>query len=65
MTRSLRYRSEPGIYEGHKGHRLYLRDIEQMIVYSVDAMFLPPPIKAALHNTMIAEINRVNRKIGE
>jgi adenosine deaminase len=40
-----------------------LRDVENMTVFAIDAMFLPAPIKAALRSSIIADINRVNRNL--
>jgi adenosine deaminase len=40
-----------------------LSDVENMIVYAVDAMFLPPPMKAILHGYIVDEIKRVNSSL--
>jgi adenosine deaminase len=40
-----------------------LRDVENMIVYAVDAMFLPPPIKLILHRYIVDDLARINRKL--
>jgi adenosine deaminase len=37
-----------------------LADVEQMILYAVDAMFIPPPVKAALHREILSGILQVN-----
>ena len=38
-------------------------DVENMILYAVDGIFLPPPIKAALRSSIMAEIKAINAKI--
>jgi adenosine deaminase len=40
-----------------------LKDVETMIVYAVDAMFLPAPLKGIIHGQILDEINRVNRSL--
>jgi adenosine deaminase len=40
-----------------------LEDVENMILFGVDALFLPAPIKAALHASMAGEIRAINETI--
>ncbi|MDQ7823314.1 MAG: adenosine deaminase family protein [Candidatus Eremiobacteraeota bacterium] len=40
-----------------------LRDVENMIVYAIDAMFLPPALKGILHREIVKEINLVNSRL--
>lgn len=40
-----------------------LEDVENMILYAVDALFLPPPIKMALRTSIAAEIQKVNKEL--
>ncbi|MHC9539657.1 MAG: adenosine deaminase [Vulcanimicrobiota bacterium] len=40
-----------------------LEDVENMVLYAVDALFLPPPIKMALRTSIAAEIQKVNREL--
>jgi len=38
-----------------------LEDVENMVLYAVDAIFLPPPLKMALRTSIAAEIRNVNK----
>lgn len=38
-------------------------DIEHMILYAVDAMFIPPQLKATLRESILAEIKRINESV--
>jgi len=40
-----------------------LEDVENMVLYAVDAIFLPPPIKMALRASIAADIQKVNREL--
>lgn len=40
-----------------------LEDVENMVLYAVDAIFLPPPIKMALRTSIAADIQKVNREL--
>jgi adenosine deaminase len=40
-----------------------LADVENMILFGVDAMFIPAPIKAALHASIAKEIREINERI--
>lgn len=40
-----------------------LEDVENMILFAVDGIFLPPPVKAALRSSIMAEIKSINEKI--
>ncbi len=40
-----------------------IEDVENMVLYAVDAMFLPPPIKMALRTSITSDIQKVNRDL--